>query len=53
MGDPLHGFARRYDDAIELAGKGLEFEPDSALPLAFQGLAYAEHGRFMDGIRNL
>ena len=46
-------FARRYDDAIELAGKGLEFEPDSALTLAFQGLAYAEHGRFMDGIRNL
>jgi tetratricopeptide (TPR) repeat protein len=46
-------FARRYDEAIELARKGLEFEPNSALTIAFQGLAYAEQGRFQEGIDNL
>jgi tetratricopeptide (TPR) repeat protein len=39
-------FARRYDEAIELARKGLELEPDSAFVMAFQGVAYAKQGRF-------
>ena len=46
-------FARRYEEAIELARKGLEFEPDSGLTLAFQGVAYAELGRFKEGMANL
>ena len=35
-------FVRRYDEAIELARRGLEFEPNSAFTLAFQGAALAE-----------
>ena len=46
-------FSRRYDEAIELARKGLEFEPDSALTIAFQGVAYAEQGRFKEAFDNL
>jgi TolB-like protein/tetratricopeptide (TPR) repeat protein len=46
-------FARRYDDAIELARKGLEFEPRSGFALAFQGVAYAEKGRYADAVANL
>ena len=33
-------FARRYEEAIELARRGLEFEPNAAFTLAFQGIAY-------------
>ena len=46
-------FSRQYDGAIELARKGLELEPDNAFALAFQGLAYAEQGRFEEAITNL
>jgi eukaryotic-like serine/threonine-protein kinase len=46
-------FSRRYDEAIELAQKGLEFEPNSAFTLAFQGVAYAERGRFKEAVDNL
>src|SRR4029079_8668190 len=46
-------FSRRYDEAIELAQKGLEFEPDSAFILAFQGVAYAEQGRRKEAVDNL
>jgi serine/threonine-protein kinase len=42
-------FARRYDDAIELARRGFEFEPN-AFALAFQGVAYAEQGRFQEAV---
>jgi serine/threonine protein kinase/tetratricopeptide (TPR) repeat protein len=46
-------FARRYDEAIELARKGLELDPDFAFGLVFQGVAYAEQGRFQEAIGNL
>jgi tetratricopeptide (TPR) repeat protein len=46
-------FSRRYDEAIELERKGLEFEPTSAFTLAFQGVAYAEQGRFQEAVDNL
>ena len=46
-------FARRYDEAIELARKGLEFEPNSGFALAFQGVAYAEKGRFVEAVDNM
>jgi serine/threonine protein kinase/tetratricopeptide (TPR) repeat protein len=46
-------FARRYDEAIELARKGLEFEPKSGFALAFQGVAYAEKGRFKEAVNNM
>ncbi len=49
-GTSLLLFARRYDDAIELARKALELEPDFAFALAFQGVAYAEQGRFAEAI---
>ena len=53
LGTMLLLFTRRYDEAIELARKGLEFEPDSAFTLAFQGVAYAEQGRFKEAVDNL
>ena len=46
-------FTRHYDEAIELARKGLEFEPNSGFTLAFQGVAYAEQGRFEEAVDNL
>jgi TolB-like protein/Tfp pilus assembly protein PilF len=46
-------FARRYDEAIEFARKGREFEPKSAFALAFQGVAYAEKGRFEEAVDNM
>jgi tetratricopeptide (TPR) repeat protein len=46
-------FTRRYDDAIELARQGLEFEPDSGFTLAFQGYALAEQRRFTEAVDNL
>jgi tetratricopeptide (TPR) repeat protein len=46
-------FSRRYDDAIELARRGLELEPNHAFALAFQGLAYAELGQFAAALANL
>ena len=46
-------FARRYEEAIELARRGLEFEPNAAFTLAFQGIAYAELGRFAAAVDNL
>jgi eukaryotic-like serine/threonine-protein kinase len=42
-------FARRYDDAIELARRGFEVEPN-AFALAFQGVAYAEQRRFPEAV---
>ncbi len=44
LGTSLLLFTRRYDDAIALARKGLEIEPDAAFALAFLGIAYAEKG---------
>ena len=46
-------FAKRYDEAIELARKSLELDPNFALGLTFQGVAYAEQGRFQEAIGNL
>jgi serine/threonine-protein kinase len=46
VGTVLLLFTRRVDEALELARKGLEFEPDAGLTLAFQGVALAEQGRF-------
>ena len=43
-------FARHYDEAIELARKGLEFEPESAFTMAFQGTGYAEKGRHEEAV---
>ena len=46
-------FTRRYDEAIELARKGLEFEPESAFALAFQGVAYAAARPIQEAVANL
>ena len=46
-------FTRSYDEAIELARKGLEFEPDSAFTLAFQGAGYEAQGRHEEAIASL
>jgi tetratricopeptide (TPR) repeat protein len=46
LGTSLLLFTRRYDDAIALARKGLDIEPDSAFTLAFLGVAHAEKGDF-------
>jgi serine/threonine-protein kinase len=46
-------FTRRYDEAIQLARRGLEFEPNNAFALAFQGIAYAQQGRFAEAVSNL
>ena len=46
-------FAQRYDEAIEQAHKTLELEPRFGVALAFQGLAYAEQGRFKEAVVNL
>jgi tetratricopeptide (TPR) repeat protein len=53
LGTMLLLFAGHFDDAIELARRGLEFEPDSAFTLAFQGVAYAEQGRLNEAVDNL
>ena len=53
MGTTLLIFTRRYDEAIELARKGLEFEPGSAFILAFQGVALAELHRFEEAVANV
>ena len=45
--------ARQYDDAIQLARKALDLEPRFGLVIGFQGLAYAEQGRFKEAIANL
>jgi serine/threonine-protein kinase len=45
-------FARRFDDAIELARRGFEFEPNG-FALAFQGVAYAEQRRFAEAVDNM
>ena len=50
VGTSLLLFTRRYDDAVELARKGLELEPDSAFTLAFQGIAYAEQGHLEQAV---
>ncbi len=52
-GASLLMFARRYDEAVELARKGLELEPNSAFCLVFQGVAYAEQGRFQEAVSNV
>ena len=46
-------FTRRYDEAIELARKGLEFEPGSAFTIAFQGAGYSAQGRHQEALTNL
>lgn len=46
-------FARHYDDAIDLARRGLELEPGSGFLVAFQGAAYAQQGRFGEAVANL
>jgi serine/threonine protein kinase/TolB-like protein/Tfp pilus assembly protein PilF len=46
-------FTQSYDEAIELARKGLEFEPKNAFALAFQGVAYAEQGRSTEAVANM
>jgi len=46
-------FARQYDEAIELARKALELEPRFGVALGFQGLAYAEQGRFTEAVANI
>jgi tetratricopeptide (TPR) repeat protein len=46
-------FARQYDEAIELARKGLELEPGAGFIMAFQGAAYAQQGRFEEAVANL
>ena len=46
-------FAQHYDEAVEQAHKALELEPRFGFALAFQGLAYAEQGRFPEAIANL
>ena len=53
LGISLLLFTRRYDEAIELARKGLEFEPRSAFALAFQGVAYAEKGLLEEAVDNV
>lgn len=53
MATSLLLFARHYEDAIELARRGLEFEPRSGFALAFQGVAYAEQGRFAEAVDNM
>ena len=53
LGASLFLFTRRYDDALELTRRGLELEPDSAFTLAFQGVAYAEQGRFEEAVASL
>ena len=53
LGVSLLLFTRSYGEAIELARKGLEFEPRSAFALAFQGVAYAELGRFDEAVANM
>jgi tetratricopeptide (TPR) repeat protein len=46
-------FTQRYDDAIELARRGLQFEPNSAFALAFQGVAYVQQGRHEEAVASL
>ena len=53
MATSLLLFAKRYGEAIELARRGLEFEPKNAFALAFQGVAYAELGRFAEAVANM
>ena len=53
QGTVLLLFTRHYDEAIEVARRGLEFEPGSGFTLAFQGVAYAEQGRFEEALDNL
>jgi TolB-like protein/tRNA A-37 threonylcarbamoyl transferase component Bud32/Tfp pilus assembly protein PilF len=46
-------FAQRYDEAIDLAGKALELDPNFAFALVWQGVAYAEKGRFQEAVASL
>jgi tetratricopeptide (TPR) repeat protein len=46
-------FARRYDEAIQLASRAMELEPNAPFALAFQGVAYAQQGRFSEAVANL
>ena len=46
-------FARQYDEAIEQARRALELEPRFGLAVGFQGLAYAEQGRFAEAVASL
>jgi serine/threonine-protein kinase len=46
-------FARRNDEAIELGRKALELEPNFSIGMTFQGLAYAEQGKFQEAVANL
>ena len=46
-------FAGENDEAIQLARNALELEPRFGAAIAFQGLAYAEQGRFQEAIASL
>jgi serine/threonine-protein kinase len=46
-------FALHYDEAIEQARKAQELEPRFGPALAFQGLAFAEQGRFKEALESL
>ena len=46
-------FARRNAEAIALAQRGLEFEPNAAFTLAFLGVAYADEGRFAEAVEHM
>ena len=46
-------FTRRYDEAIQLANRAIELEPNAAFALAFQGVAYAQQGRLGEAVANM
>ena len=46
-------FARRNDEAIELARKGLELEKNFGFGLTIQGIAFAEQRRFREALGNV
>jgi serine/threonine-protein kinase len=46
-------FAGRTDEALALAQKGLELERNFSFGLAFEGMAYAEQGRYREALSSL
>jgi serine/threonine-protein kinase len=53
MATSLLIFTRHYQEAVELARRGLEFEPNNAFALAFQAVAYAHLDRMAEGVANV
>jgi eukaryotic-like serine/threonine-protein kinase len=53
LGVFLLTIARHYDEAIALANRGLELNPDFALTRALQAAAYLEQGRVKDALANV